>query len=131
MVIVAASPAHCSTKASRRSAVDAQELNLVVIRGRVAPGAQIRTLADGSTQLQWDMMVGTERVPVSWASVADHLPGVGNEILVVGRVRRRFFRAGEVTQSRTEVVAERVLAAMDRRRTRKLLDEAMARIGPG
>ena len=109
----------------------AQELNLVVIRGRVAPGAQIRSLADGSTQLQWDMAVGTERVPVSWASVADHLPGVGDEVLVVGRVRRRFFRAGEVTQSRTEVVAERVLAATDRRRTRKVLDEAVARIGPG
>jgi single-strand DNA-binding protein len=29
----------------------------------------------------------------------------GEEVLVVGRVRRRFFRAGGATQSRTEVAA--------------------------
>jgi single-strand DNA-binding protein len=33
----------------------------------------------------------------------------GTDVLVVGRVRRRFFRAGGVTQSRTEVVASAVV----------------------
>jgi hypothetical protein len=48
-----------------------------------------------------------------------------------GSIRRRFFRAGGATQSRTEVVAEQVIAA-DRRRQviralaglRRLLGEA-------
>jgi single-strand DNA-binding protein len=33
----------------------------------------------------------------------------GSEVVVAGHVRRRFFRAGGVTQSRTEVVATRVI----------------------
>ncbi len=46
-------------------------------------------------------------VPVAWSG-APRPPAtgrLGTAVLVVGRVRRRFFRAGGVTQSRTEVVA--------------------------
>jgi single-strand DNA-binding protein len=50
-------------------------------------------------------------VPVSW--LAPSVPALtwasGTDVLVVGRVRRRFFRAGGVTQSRTEVVASAVV----------------------
>ena len=110
--------------------MDTQELNLVVVRGRVAVGAQIRSLADGTTQLQWDMVVAGDRIPVTWAALPDDLPAAGVDLLVLGRVKRRFFRAGAATQSRTEVVAERVLSATDRRRTRKALDELAVRLAP-
>jgi len=42
----------------------------------------------------------------------DHVPdwAAGQEILAIGRVRRRFFRVAGSTQSRTEVVADKVLA---------------------
>ena len=33
----------------------------------------------------------------------------GQELLAIGRLRRRFFRIGGATQSRTEMVAEQVL----------------------
>ena len=108
--------------------MDTIELNLVVVRGKVAVGAQIRPLADGTSQLQWDLAVGGERIPVTWAASPSELPEPGQEMLVVGRVRRRFFRVGEHTQSRTEVVAERVLSAADRRKTRRALDDAVARM---
>ena len=39
----------------------------------------------------------------------------GDEVMVAGRVQRRFFRAGGSTQSRTEVVAAELVPA---RRTR-------------
>ena len=43
---------------------------------------------------------------------------------MVGSVRRRFFRAGGTTQSRTEVVAEKVLPARRGRDVRRALDAA-------
>jgi single-strand DNA-binding protein len=48
--------------------------------------------------------------------------GTGDEIVVVGRVRRRFFQAGGTTMSRTEVVAARVLSARHRRRVAVALE---------
>ena len=45
-------------------------------------------------------------------------------MLVVGRVRRRFYRAGGSTQSRTEVVASAVVPLRRRAAVRRLLAEA-------
>jgi single-strand DNA-binding protein len=42
----------------------------------------------------------------------------------VGRVRRRFFRAGGYTQSRTEVVAENVLRTRQAKQVRAAVDRA-------
>ena len=50
-------------------------------------------------------------MPVAWfdaGAAADDLDA-GKPVAVAGHVRRRFFRAGGVTQSRTEVVATRVV----------------------
>jgi len=49
-------------------------------------------------------------------------------MLVVGRVRRRFFRAGGSTQSRTEVVAEAVVNAKHAKRAGAALERARARL---
>lgn len=49
-------------------------------------------------------------------------------MVVLGRVRRRFFRAGGATASRTEVVAEMVLAARDRRRVSAALRAVSAKV---
>jgi single-strand DNA-binding protein len=43
---------------------------------------------------------------------------------VVGRVRRRFFRAGGTTQSRTEVVADTVVPATQAKRVEAALRRA-------
>ena len=44
---------------------------------------------------------------------------------MIGRVRRRFFRSGGVTQSRTEVVAEAVLSSRSKRRVAAAFDDAL------
>jgi hypothetical protein len=71
-----------------------------------------------------------ETVPVVWydapASAADR--DVDEQVLVVGRVRRRFFRARGTTQSRTEVVAEAVVPMRQKARARTALKGARARV---
>ena len=49
--------------------------------------------------------------------------------MVRGSVRRRFFRAGGTTQSRTEVVADEVVAITRRRQVTKLLATAAEQLG--
>ncbi|MET0577799.1 MAG: hypothetical protein ABW122_04015, partial [Ilumatobacteraceae bacterium] len=49
---------------------------------------------------------------------------------VIGSVRRRFFRAGGSTQSRTEVVAERAVAARRGKEVRRMLDAVSVLLEP-
>jgi single-strand DNA-binding protein len=104
------------------------ERNLVVLRGTLVAEARLRELLSGSAVAQFDVTTrddtGTQSVPVAWfeppPSVAELEAGA--ELVVVGSVRRRFFRAGGATQSRTEVVAEKVVPARRGRDVRRALD---------
>ncbi len=58
----------------------------------------------------------------AWAGALD----ADAAVLVIGRVRRRFFRAGGATQSRVEVVAERVVPLSSLKRVRIALAELTA-----
>jgi single-strand DNA-binding protein len=114
-------------------------MNVVVLRGAVVRLPEVRELPSGSRLLSFDVRtVGTdgraETAPVSWADPpgADEEALVeGAEVLVVGRIRRRFFRTGGATQSRTEVVAERVARPRQARRARAALDAAVGTISAG
>ncbi len=88
--------------------------NLVLLRGRVTSEPRVRVLPSGSSIVNIEL---TTQVDDAAASVPIVLEagsvdcGPGDELVVVGHIRRRFFRAGGVTQSRTEVVAERIVPA--------------------
>lgn len=110
-------------------------INVVALEGRLARPAEQRILPSGSHVVSIELTVRrdegpAETVPVSWpegpawASALDTDAG----IVVVGRVRRRFFRAGGATQSRTEVVAELIVPAASVKRARSALANASARI---
>lgn len=110
-------------------------MNVVVLRGKLSRDPEARELPSGDRVLALEVTVPAESpgqrsdsVPVVWfdapASAARLV--AGTEVVVTGRARRRFFRSGGSTQSRTEVVAHRVLAASQRRRARVVLDEAAA-----
>ena len=113
-------------------------LNVVVLIGLLARPAQDVELPSGSRLLSLEVTVRREEgpaetVPVAWFDApawATSL-GAGSEVVVVGRVRRRFFRSGGTTQSRTEVVASRVARASAASRVRTLLNEAAATIQDG
>jgi single-strand DNA-binding protein len=108
-------------------------INLVVLEGVLARPARDLELPSGGRILSLEVTVKraegpAEPVPVAWfdppawATALDQ----GDEVVVVGRVRRRFFKAGGTTQSRTEVVASRLVRAGARSRVASLLAEAVA-----
>lgn len=109
--------------------------NVVVLAGRLARPAEMRQLPSGDRLVAYEITVPREgaradTVPVVWfeapPSAADH--DVDEQVVVVGRVRRRFFRAGGVTQSRTEVVADSVVAARHTKRARAAVEKAQGRL---
>jgi hypothetical protein len=67
-------------------------------------------------------------VPVVWHDppASAYRLDRGDEVLVVGQVRRRFFRSGGAVASRTEVVAETVLKTTQAKRCRTAIDKAVA-----
>jgi single-strand DNA-binding protein len=94
-------------------------MNLVVLRGSLSRAPEVRDLRSGDVLVTYDVTVPAhDDVPASSAPVVWFAPPAGaadiaegTEVVVVGQVRRRFFRAGGATQSRTEVVADRVIRA--------------------
>jgi single-strand DNA-binding protein len=111
-------------------------LNLVVLRGRLARPAEDRLLPSGSRLVALEVTVAradgpAESVPVAWfdAPAVAASWDVGRHVLVVGRVRRRFFRAGGATQSRTEVVADSVVPVSQAKRVQALIASAVDRLG--
>jgi single-strand DNA-binding protein len=105
-------------------------MNVAVLVGALSSAPELRTLASGDVLAQLQITTrtdGTTRsVPVSLFDPPDWLRALepGDEVVVLGSVHRRFFRAGAVTASRTEVVADRVQRARDRRGRERLLRAA-------
>ena len=102
------------------------------LRGRLTSPAQERVLESGTVIVNYEVSVERddgpkESVPVAWhdppASARARQYDTGDEVVVVGRVRRRFFRAGGATQSRTEVVAVTFLPARHTKRVAAAIDE--------
>jgi single-strand DNA-binding protein len=110
-------------------------MNVVVVQGMVNRSPEIRELADGSSlvllEVSADSVGGRAVVPVVWLAPTETLPEAGAEVVVTGHVRRRFFRAGGATQSRTEVVADAVVPARARARARKAVGLALGVLPEG
>lgn len=106
-------------------AIDAS--NLAVVRGTLSGPPRRRQLPSGTVLAELDVTTrgeaGSLSVPVCWFdpdAVIDRV-GAGDAVVVVGSVRRRFFRNAGGTQSRTEVVARQVVPAGRARRIERLL----------
>jgi single-strand DNA-binding protein len=89
--------------------------NVALLAGDLSGPPRRRELPSGSVLVEFDVTTrgdsGTGSVPVAWFDPGAAAEGLeaGVPVVVAGHVRRRFFRAGNVTQSRTEVVATRVV----------------------
>lgn len=125
-------------------------LNLVVLRGALSSSPRRRRLASGASLDAYEVTTaavtpldrngprarGRLSVPVVWFD-ARRPPrlAAGDEVVVVGRVRRRFYRAGGSTVSRTEVVADVVARAGTARAVRSVTSAlavfAEGSAGPG
>jgi single-strand DNA-binding protein len=91
--------------------------NVAVVAGDLSGPPRRRDLPSGTVLVEFDVTTrggsGTGSVPIAWfdpGAAADALDA-GVPVVVAGHVRRRFFRAGGLTQSRTEVVASRVIVS--------------------
>lgn len=113
-------------------------MNLSIVAGRLERPPAVRQLRAGDRIVTFEVLTPPEEgraaepaVPVVWpeprAGVVDL--DVGDEVVVVGRVRRRFFRVGSQIQSRTEVAAEQVLRPRQRVKLRRALESAAESIG--
>jgi len=110
-------------------------MNVVVVKGALSRAPEARELPSGSTVLTYEVSVrregeATESVPVAWIDPPARAPAgeAGSEVVAVGRVRRRFFRSGGSTQSRTEVVAEVVVLASHHKRVQAAIAGAVERL---
>lgn len=107
-------------------------MNIVVLAGELSSAPQVRELPSGDSLVTYEVTTRNidnkaESVPVVWfqapASAADLDPH--EPVVVTGRVRRRFFRSGGATVSRTEVVADAVVPARHRKRAGRALSRAL------
>ena len=110
-------------------------MNIVALRGRLSRPAEERILGSGTRLVSYDITVPdlnggrAETVPVVWFDPpASALIDAEIDVVVVGRVRRRFFRAAGATGSRTEVVAEAVIPATQAKRASAAIDRARRRL---
>ncbi len=113
--------------------------NVTVIRGNVHGEPHVRDLPAGgvvaqfdvTTRIRCDRQASSVSVPIAWTDPTTAQLGLlvsGAEVVVVGTVRRRFFRVGGSTQSRTEVVADAVIPTRRRKQVEAALREAADRL---
>jgi single-strand DNA-binding protein len=110
-------------------------VNVVILRGTLSSDPNTRTLPSGDTLVTFEVTTRppkgpAESVPVAWPKAPERaatLPA-GSEVVVTGRIRRRFFRAGGATASRTEVLADSVLSITSKARCQGSIDRALKRV---
>jgi len=116
---------------------DQTSQNVAVLSGTVTSDPTRRTLPSGLDVVNFDLSttVGEQKVsvPLAWhdpSSSAMSSFELGEEVVVVGSVRRRFFRSAGQTQSRTEVVVDSLVPARRAKSARSLRAAAADRVRP-
>jgi single-strand DNA-binding protein len=95
-------------------------MNITVLHGTLSSEPRHRLLPSGDELISYEVSTeladGVASVPVVWLRPR-RPPAVatGDAVVVIGHVRRRFFRAAGGAASRTEVVASTVLKPDSRR----------------
>ncbi len=109
-------------------------MNIVLLRGRLSSDPRTVELPSGDVLLRWEVTTATGdrkmTVPVAWFEPprSTRTIGSGAEVVVLGRVRRRFFRSGGATMSETEVVASAATLASRAKNVARLVDQALAQL---
>jgi single-strand DNA-binding protein len=110
-------------------------MNIVILEGSLSRRPVVRDLPSGDRLVAYEVTVRAEgqpaeSVPVVWPSPPARAVEIdaGELVVVVGRVRRRFFRTPAGTGSRTEVVAEAVIPARHRKRALAASAAAQSRL---
>ncbi len=109
-------------------------MNLVILRGVLSSDPRERVLPSGTVVVNWEVTTESDgtrlTVPVAWFDPPRGVAEVtgGDEVAIVGTVRRRFYRTGGATASVTEVRGERMARGSRRRSVERLRDVAADRV---
>ena len=113
-------------------------MNVTVLCGTLSSDPVWRTLPSGSTAVSLEVTTDSDfetrsTVPVSVVEPTrvrelERL-AAGDVVVVIGETRRRFYRAGGATGSRTEVRARQVIPAGRRDRVAKAIGEVASVLG--
>ena len=109
-------------------------MNVVLLQGVLSSEPRRRELPSGSLLLSWEVTTqaaqGKQSVPVVWFDPPASVEKLadGEEVVVLGTVRRRFFAAHGRTVSSTEVLAERAAPTRRRAAVSKLVLVAAERL---
>jgi single-strand DNA-binding protein len=105
-------------------------MNVVILSGQLSSDPRCTELPSG--ELRWSIELstptneGATTVPVAWhGTLPDDRWRAGTQLCVAGEVRRRFFRSGGTTQSRTEVLAAAMVELTSRRSAAVALRQVM------
>ncbi|HEX5615562.1 MAG TPA: hypothetical protein VFZ83_10465, partial [Acidimicrobiia bacterium] len=108
-------------------------VNLAVVRGCCSSVPEVRVLPSGRVLAVLQVTTrppngAAQSVPVTVWEPPAWVEGLdaGDEVVVVGRVRRRFYRGAGGAMSRVEVEADLVARGGDRRRVTAALRRAQA-----
>jgi len=108
-------------------------VNLAVVRGTCSSAPDVRVLASGRALAVVQVTTRPDTGPALSVPVTVWEPpawverlDVGDEVVAVGRVRRRFYRGAGGAASRVEVEADLVARGGDRRRVATALRRAQA-----
>lgn len=110
-------------------------MNVAIVRGRLSSAPRLTELDSGDVLVRYEVTSPRDEgpadsVPVSWIGPSKQAMSAleaGDEIVVVGRVRRRWFRGGAPgPSSRTEIAAASVVAGTKKAQVRKAIEEAIA-----
>lgn len=109
-------------------------MNVVLLRGQLSSEPRVVDLPSGDVLVRWEVTTESDgkklTVPVAWFEPPKSamVIGEGDEVVVLGRIRRRFFRARGATVSETEVVASAATPASRAKNVAKLVDQALAQL---
>jgi single-strand DNA-binding protein len=95
-------------------------MNIVILTGHLSSDPSRRELPSGSVLMTFELTTkvgeASVSVPLVWFDPPRQVAvAAGDEVAAVGTVRRRFYRAGGATQSRTEVMVALLGRAGDKR----------------
>lgn len=102
-------------------------LNLAIVAGVLASPPEVRVLPSEQRLAQLQITTRIEGRAMSVPVAVMDPPGwlvdaeSGDELLIIGAVRRRFFRAAGSTASRVEIEAQSACRLSDKRRVRRLV----------
>jgi len=112
-------------------------MNIVVLQGKLSRAPEERQLRE-SVLATYEVTTRAADEPAITAPVVWFDPpdtawtlDAGDDVTVVGEVRRRFFRSNGRTESRTEVVANAVLPTRRKAQVARAIERAIADLEGG